>query len=303
MIIRRVAVVVAVAAVVAGPAGVEPAAAADDAATVNEAMISVDEFDEFLVALEDAGLTDFVANESSSTVGGDPGRAALSLLVTNEAQRQFASRLELAELTDEDREAAMASTPQDHPIRQNPAAFQAIADDAAYRARLDSLEAPDVDSLSEQYEESPASLGAYCATALTVADVDEAEAMIDDYGNGDDPSWDAVAANAGAAVSDWQCTPLSSVTDPNLLASLADAGPGEAVGPVRTADGYTVLVIDEFVDAAPKLESLFLRLEAEGTTSVGFLLFQGFLLDSDIAINSRYGRWDPTTISVVPLGT
>ena len=158
----------------------------------------------------------------------------------------------------------MASTPQDHPIRQNPAAFQAIADDAAYRARLDSLEAPDVDSLSEQYEESPASLGAYCATALTVADVDEAEAMIDDYGNGDDPSWDAVAANAGAAVSDWQCTPLSSVTDPNLLASLADAGPGEAVGPVRTADGYTVLVIDEFVDAAPKLESLFLRLEAEG---------------------------------------
>ena len=125
VIIRRVAVlVVAAAAVVAGPASVEPAAAADDAATVNDASISVDEFEEFVAALADAGLTDFAADESSSTVGGDPGRAALSLLVTNEAQRQFA----VATRTGRARPTTIVrrrwpARPQDHPIRQNPAAF------------------------------------------------------------------------------------------------------------------------------------------------------------------------------------
>ena len=38
-----------------------------------------------------------------------------------------------------------------------------------------------------------------------------------------------------------------------------------------------MLVIDTFDAAAPKLESFFLRLEEGGRTSVGFVLFQGFL--------------------------
>ena len=58
-----------------------------------------------------------------------------------------------------------------------------------------------------------------------------------------------------------------------------------------------------FDDAAPKLESFFLRLEDGGETSAGFVLYQGFLATSDITVDPRYGRWDPQTGSIVTLGT
>ena len=72
----------------------------------------------------------------------------------------------------------MADTPEDHPIRQTPVVYEAVADDAAYRARLDTLEVPDVETLREQYEASPASLGVYCATAVNVATDEDAETVV-----------------------------------------------------------------------------------------------------------------------------
>jgi hypothetical protein len=292
-----------VAAVLIGAlSSTDPAAATDDVATVNDASISVDEFEQFVAALPEAGFGDFAADASSATVGAEPGRAALTLLVTNEAQRQFFDGLGFAGPTADERDAAMADTPEGHPIRQTPIVYEAVADDAAYRARLDTLALPDADALRERYEASPASLGVYCATALLVDDRDDADAVIDAYGS-TDASWEALAAMSGGTVSDWQCTPLSSVTDPVLLGDIVAAGPGEAIGPVRTSDGFAVLVIDTFDDAAPKLENFFLRTEEDGQTSAGFVLFQGFLATSDITVQPRYGRWDPTTVSIVALGT
>ena len=297
---RRLAVVAAVlAAAVSRP---DPAQAADDAATVNDTSISVDDFEQFVAALPEAGLSDFATDESSSTVGSEPGRAALTLLVTNEVQRQFADRLGLAEPTAEERDAAMTDTPEDHPIRQTPVVYEVVADDAAYRARLDTLEVPDVETLEEQYEMSPASLGVYCATAVNVASDEDAEAVVAAIGDGATAD-DAAAGVAEASVSDWQCATISSVADPALLASLTEAQPGDAIGPVSTGDGLAVLVVDSFDDAAPKLENFFLRLEESGQTSAGSVLFQGFVLGADITVNPRYGRWDPTTASIVALGT
>jgi hypothetical protein len=296
----RVAVAALAALVVGG--GPRSVQAADDAAAVNETPITVDEFEDFVTALPEAGFSDFAADASSLTVGGDPGRAALTLLVTNEAHRQFFDQLGIAEPSAEELDEAMAQTPDDHPIRQNPVVYDAVAADAAYRARLDTLE-PDVATMREQYEESPASLGVYCATAVNVASDEDADAVVAAVEGGATAD-DAAAGVTGASVSDWQCTPLSSVADPVLVADLAEAAPGEAIGPVRTGDGPAVLVVDDFETAAPKLENFFLRLEEDGgETTAGFVLFQGFLLGADITVNPRYGRWDPTTGSIVALGT
>ena len=158
-----------------------------------------------------------------------------------------------------------------------------------------------MEALRERYEARPASLGVYCATAVIVADQADAEAVAAAIAGGATAA-DAAATFDDADVTDWQCTPVSSVTDPVLHASIVDAQPGEAIGPVSTADGFAVLVIDTWDDAAPKLESFFLRLEEGGETSAGFVLYQGFLLDADIDVNPRYGRWDPATGSVVILG-
>ena len=62
-------------------------------------------------------------------------------------------------------------------------------------------------------------------------------------------------------------------------------------------------MIDTFDTAEPKLESFFLRLEDDSSgTSAGTVLFQGFLFGSDISVDPRYGRWDPTTGTIVALG-
>jgi hypothetical protein len=297
---RTLAALGVAAALVSTAAG--PARAADDAATVNDVSISVDEFEQLVVELGDAGLAQFVPDPSSSTLAADDGRNALSLMVLNEAHGQFFAGLGEAPPTAQERDEALAeSVPEDHPIRDQPVALAVIGDDAVYSARLDTMEIPVSDTLDEQYEASPSSLGVYCASAIAVATEDEGVEVVRAVEDGATP--DEAADVVGGSVSDWQCTPLATVADPVLLDSLVSAEPGDAVGPVSTSDGLVVLVVDDFEAAEPKLESFFLRLEEEGQTSAGVVLFQGFSLGADITINPRYGRWDATSGSVVALGT
>jgi hypothetical protein len=201
-------------------------------------------------------------------------------------------------VTDADIEAVFADVPADQPVQALEGDARAtVGEQQVYLDRLDAIE-PDVSTMGDRYDESPASLGVYCAQAISVADTDQAAAVIAAVEDGATPD-----EAGGESVSDWQCSPLASVTDPELLADLVAAGPGEAVGPASTGDGLVVLVIDTFEAAAPKLENFFLRLEEDSSaTSAGDVLFQGFLFGSDISVNPRYGRWDPRTGTIVALG-
>jgi hypothetical protein len=273
-------------------------AAADDAATINGVGITIDEFDEAVTELADAGLEQFAPSPSSRTIDGEAGRSLLTILVMNEARGQFLADAGAEPVTEADIEAVYDELAADHPFQAlEGTARVAVAEDQLYVERLDAVE-PDVAALQDRYEESPASLGVYCATAVTVADTAQAEAVIAAIEDGATPE-DA----GGESVSDWQCSTLASVADPVLLTSLLEAEPGDAVGPASTGDGLVVLVIDDFDSAAPKLENFFLRLEDESTgATAGSVLFQGFLLGSDITVDPRFGRWDPTMGTIVALG-
>jgi hypothetical protein len=290
-------VVAAAVVAVANVAGAVPAAqAADDAATVNGVSITVDEFDEFTTSLADAGLTQFAPTAGSRTLDGEAGRTLLTVLMMNEARAQFLADMGEPPPTEAEIDEFYTTLGEDHPLQSLTGDVRvAVAVDQLYATRIDSLEVTDVETLRETYETSPASLGVYCATAAVMANRDDAEDVAEAL-RAEGASWDAVSSVASAAPSDWECTPLSTVADPVLFDELVAAAPGEVIGPVRTSDGYAVLVIDEFDDAAPKLESFFLRLEDGGATSV-------FLATSEITVGPRYGRWDPLTGSVVTLGT
>lgn len=302
MILRRLVVAVSV-ALLAGSIGAAPARAADDAATVNGVSITVDEFEEFATSLSDAGLTQFAPTAASRTLDGEAGRTLLTVLMVNEARAQFLAAMGEAPPTESEIEEFYTTLGEGHPLQTLTGDTRvAVASDTLYATRIDALEVTDVETLREPYETSPASLGVYCATAAVVANRDDAEAVAEAL-RSEDASWEAVSTIAGATPSDWECTPLSTVADPTLFDELVAAGPGDIIGPVRTGDGYAVLVIDQFEDAAPKLESFFLRLEDGGATSAGFVLYEGFLATSEVTVGPRYGRWDPQTGSVVPLST
>ncbi len=303
MILRRLVVALSV-VLLAGQTGAAPVRAADDAAVVNDVSITVDEFEQFATALSDAGLTQFAPTAESRTLDAEAGRTLLTVLMMNEARAQFLAEMGESAPTESEIDEFYAGLAEDHPLQSLTGDVRvAVASDQLYATRIDAIEVTDVETLREPYETAPASLGVYCATAAVVADRDDAEEIAESL-RSEGASWDAVSTIAGAAPSDWECTPLSTVADPLLFDELVAAAPGDVIGPVSTSDGYAVLVIDEFDDAAPKLESFFLRLEdGGGATSVGFVLYQGFLATSDITVGPRYGRWDPQTGSVVPLGT
>jgi hypothetical protein len=295
-VIGRLALVFA--AVVATGVDGHRVVAAGEAATVNGVSITVEQFDQIAVDLAGAGLTQFAPSPTSRTIDGEAGRQLLTVLVMNKARGQFIDDAGEEPVTDADIEAVFENLAADHPLQALEGdARAAVAEDQVYAERLDAIE-PDVSTMGEQYEESPASLGVYCATAISVADVEQADAVTAAIENGATPD-----EAGGESVSDWQCATLASVADPELLASLVAAGPGEAVGPASTGDGLVVLVIDTFDTAESKLESFFLRLEEGGSgASAGTVLFQGFLFGSDVSVNPRYGRWDPLTGTVVALG-
>jgi hypothetical protein len=294
------ALAAAVVATAAVPAGA-PAVAAADAATVNDVSISIDEFEEFVGALSAAGLQQYTPSADAQTLDGDAGRALLSVLVANEARGQFLADIGEEPVSDEELEAVYGQLAADHPLQAlEGGPRQAVAADQVYVGRLDALAVPDADILRQRYEESAAGLGVYCATAVSVASREDGEAVVRAVAGG--ATAEEAAAGVDGGVSDWQCTPVASVVDPVLVDSLAAAEPGDAVGPVSTTDGLVVLVLDTFEQAEPKLENFFLRLEDGGQTSAGFVLFQGFLLGADVTVNPRFGRWDPTSGSVVALG-
>jgi hypothetical protein len=295
-VIGRLALVLA--AVIATGIGGHPAAAATgDAATVNAVGITVDEFNEVATGLADAGLTQFAASPVSRTIDGEAGRNLLTVLVTNEAVGQFLAERGEEPVTEADIDAFFEESSDPSLQSLEGAARVTFAENQLYAGRLDAIE-PDASTMRDQYERSPASLGVYCATAISVADAEQADAVIAAIGDGATPE-----EAGGESVSDWQCSRLASVADPELMADLVAAVPGDAVGPASTGDGLVVLVIDGFDTAEPKLENFFLRLEDDASgTSAGTVLFQGFLFNSDVSVDPRYGRWDPLTGAVVALG-
>ena len=216
------------------------------------------------------------------------------------------SRLGLAELTDEDRRGGDGQHAAGSSDSPEPCGVPGDRRRCGLPGPPRRLEAPDVDSLSEQYEESPASLGAYCATALTVADVER--------GRSDDRRRSTTATTRRGMRS--RRTPVRrsptgsarrSARSPIRSCWPASSTPDRARRSGRSGPptGTRCLVIDTFDDAAPKLESLFLRLEADGGRRLAGIpcCSRGSCSTPTSAINPRYGRWDPTTISVVPLGT
>jgi hypothetical protein len=303
VILPRVVAAVPLAVILVGAGVTAPARAADDAATVNGVSISVDDFEEFATSLADAGLTQFAPTAASRTLDGEAGRTLLTVLMMNEGRAQFLAEVGESAPTDSEIDDFYVALGEGHPLQALSGDVRvAVASDTVYATRIDAVEITDVETLREAYETSPASLGVYCATAAVMGDRDDAEDVAGALRAGD-ATWDGVSAVAGATPSDWECTPLSTVADPALFDALVAAMPGDVIGPVTTSDGYAVLVIDDFDDAAPKLESFFLRLQDEGETSVGFVLYEGFLATSDITVSPRYGRWDALTRSVVALRT
>ncbi len=286
---RRVAAVL-IAVLVSGTAVVgssasRPASAADDAASVNGESIPVDDFEDVLL-LAGAQLADYAVDPRSDTVSADSARDVLNLMIVNRAEHQFLRRHGMSEPNDEARHDAEATLDEGGTSWATGALREELIDSTVYTDQLGNVAAPDIESLRGRYEDSPLGLGALCARRIPVDSSAEGEALIAAASDGED-----VAEGV-----DVECVPRTTVGPVPL-----DVEPGQAVGPLPSQDGTNaVYVIAQFDESIESLTALFGDAEGAGTT-VGDMLFLGWLVSADITVNPRYGRWDAASASIVAL--
>ncbi|WP_117000604.1 peptidyl-prolyl cis-trans isomerase [Desertimonas flava] len=268
MKLRSRALIVVAAAVVVAPGGGAPASAADVAATVNGTDITVDDFEATLLSL---GAPDVAPADQVRTV-----------LTEEIVNLVIVDALEAAGV-DPDEGAEDDET------------FDARS--ARYRSLLADAGLVDVAERQEAYEEAGEVDGVMCLGLVAVdeADDDALDALRDALEAGDD--FGAAATDAGfsplAVGQSGPCFAVStipeSLSEP-LAEAVADAGVGELSEPIELEGSEYVVFAQPFEDVA----SLLTRDLAEAAVAD--------LLDGvEVTVNSRYGRWDPATSSVVAL--
>lgn len=307
---RRVAALLAATVAVVGPSLAQPVSAAEDAATVNGESISVDEFDALVVSVADSGQ--FQLDADNDVIDAVQGRSALQIMITNEGRRQFLEEEGIEAISDDDRQAAGEALDQQSGGNLVGPARDVLVDQSVLASQLAEVEAPDVTALGDSYAARPASLGVLCGRIIVVADAVAGAAVVDALEAGEpvvsvgeeysiEPDF---AGTQGSITGDPEqpCLALSSIqgAGPELAGPLVGARPGEPVGPIESQAGIIVFVVDPFDDVSAAITELYE--DPESGVSAGELAFAGWLLSADIRVNPRYGRWEPSTATIVPLG-
>jgi hypothetical protein len=288
----------------AAPSSAQQVAAADDAATVNGDTISVDDFEALMESLGEY-RPDLAPNAATDTVSADQGRQLLGLMILNRLRPAFLAEhgVEISDDQWADADAAIAqqegSTPLPEALRG-----EAIAD-AVYSAAVAGLPAPDAEALAATYDEQPAKTGVMCLNVISIVGAadDAADAL-----RGGEPARDVVSeAGNGSRLQD-ACFSLGELglSVPGLFHDLIELRPGELLDPIETPNGHQILQVAAFEDISSELVNAFADpavSPATGETpSAGDLLLMGYAVTADVSVNPRYGRWDPATASIVPLG-
>ncbi len=156
------------------------------------------------------------------------------------------------------------------------------------------------------YDERAAQYELVTYADIVVDNPEEAQAIVDLLAEGQDfnelartRSLDPGAAGNGGEVGPRP----ASQTDPDIVGALRDAAPGQIVGPLATADGlFHVLRFDGFETLGLGDVRDQLRDEiASQRSSQGMQAFFGELVQRhEVAVNPRFGDWDPARFVIVP---
>lgn len=275
-----------------------------DAARVGDASISTADFEAVLAGLGDVAPEVIVA---SGAYNASSARNLLTNWITTEVLRDDLERRGI-EVTDDDR----ATT--EEKLASDPSWGDASAEVRKFFVEVNTVQAvferetstPD-DELEARYAEGPATIGVACLRALIVETEDEADAAVARLDAGEpfaevaaDVSFDPSAADGGALTDpssgqpclDWPTFELGA--DPALVEPLAQAAPGETVGPVAIEAGVVLIQVRPYDEVADAVRTLVAGTAATNAQTE-------LVRAADPWVASRFGRWDPINGAVVGL--
>ena len=173
---------------------------------------------------------------------------------------------------------------------------------------LSLTEPPPAEQLRTLYADVPASTGVTCVRHILLDTEAEADDVLVELADGADfatlaveRSTDPTAADNGGAIAnvDNECVPLQTVLqgfDPGFAAGALAGTEGVASGPYESSFGWHVIMHRPWDEVSDSI----VQLHQPGES--GIYLFDGFAATTDVAVNPRFGTWDPLTATVLPIG-
>lgn len=300
---RRIAPIVVAASVLVLPAC---STTSNDAARVDGRSLSADELDDLIVGYaESAGEGGF---NPAGTVSADVARSLLTTWVSTTVN---VGLIEAAggSVTDEDLSAAREILDAEPGFAEADERVRTFFIwNAAVATKLSEIFAPDSQELESLYESGASSSGAVCVRAILVATKEEIDAVALRLFAGEefadvaaDVSIDPSGADGGilTGAGGNNCLEFADVVEsvaPSFVDALGATAIGEVSQPFEITDtGWAVVLQRPFDEVADDLIDIFGVQASQSVSSEA-------LASARIWIDAEYGRWNPTSGTVVSLG-
>jgi hypothetical protein len=243
---------------------------------------------------------------------GDADRARLLLnaMVRTSAVESILAHAE-SSVTDSDLELYLATVPADSPLNELSDAMRRLIAMTSADVVLSALARADLPSesaLEAMYAAEPASTGLLCLRHILVASEAEADGVIALLAAGEDfaalaatLSMEGSASLTGGALTgtESECLPTAqyiSSFDPDFVAAAFAAPATTWSQPVETQFGWHVILNRPWSEIGQDV------LAAYAAPDGALLYVDAVLNTADVSVDSRFGRWNPSTGRIVPLG-
>ena len=243
---------------------------------------------------------------------GDADRARLLLnaMVRTSAVEAILDRAG-ASVTDSDLDLYFATIPSDSPLNELSDAMRRLIAMTSADVVLSALTRADLPSdtdLEAMYAAQPISTGLLCLRHILVATEAEADGVVALLVEGEDfaalaadLSLEGSASITGGALTgtESECLPTAqyiSSFDPDFVAAAFAAPPTTWSQPVETQFGWHVILNRPWSEIGQDVVAAYAAPD-------GALLYVDAVLNTaDVSVDSRFGRWNPSTGRIVPLG-
>ena len=276
----------------------------DSVATVNGKELGRDEFEDLVAMLNEAEIFTLTNGELTS----EDARQVLLTMISAEVVRGILADYDI-EVTDADRETYRAQLQESGRLEGYSDALKDYAINLyAEQGALSNIEALTDAEIEELYDSEPGAAGVMCLRHLVVEAEDTALEALAEYEGGTEfaevagkYSTEPNAVTSGGALRDTtndnDCISVVQYQrqfDMDFVRGALTAEAGAVVGPIKSSFGYHLIESRSFDDVKESLSKIF-------ESNTGASLADAALLNSDVRVDSSFGKWDASSGVIVDL--
>ena len=307
MKVKRLAIVSAAVLALTGGvtlAGCSSVTEVDAVATVNGTKLTRTDFEDLAKLLDEAGI--FKMTNGSLT--SDDSRQLLLTMINAQVVRDVLAEYKIT-VSDADRQAFRDQLAGSDQLAGYPTGLaDYVINLYAEQGALSKVDKASASKVEDLYNSAPGASGMMCLRHLVVEDKATADKALAEYNDGADfadlagkYSTEQNASESGGALrdttNDKDCIAVSQYQrqfDLDFVRGALTAKAGEVVGPIKSSFGWHLIEARPFSEIKDSLVSIF----ADNT---GAALADALWLNSDVRVNSQFGKWDASSGTIVDL--